>query len=378
MKVLVLNAGSSSLKFSLTNTITRAHEIKGAVERIGLPDPILRIGDRAAPIAASDHRQALQEVLNELPIIEVEAVGHRVVHGGNFTASSRISKDVLDRLEAFSHLAPLHNPANIAGIRAALEALPEVPQVAVFDTAFHQTMPEFAWRYAIPHQLADKYNYRRYGFHGTSHRYVSNRLAEQINRPLAELRVIVLHLGNGASATAVMHGKSADTSMGFTPIEGLIMGTRSGDIDPGLVLELVRSMGIDKATSLLNKQSGLLGLAGYSDLRDLHSAISNGDQKAEAALKIYTYRIKKYIGAYAAAMGGLDAIAFTAGVGENDSEVRRLSLAGLDFLGIQLDNAANQSGGPRISHKGSQVEVWVIPTDEELAIALDTEKVLKN
>jgi len=376
MKVLVLNAGSSSLKFSLTNTATREHEIKGSVERIGLNDPVLKLAGETTPVAASDHRAALREVLKRLPTDEVAAVGHRVVHGGSFTASSRIDDDVLARLEAFSHLAPLHNPANIAGIKAALEALPGVPQVAVFDTAFHQTMPEHAWRYAIPRQLADERGYRRYGFHGTSHRYVSGRLAEQVGRPLEELRLVVLHLGNGASASAVMNGQSIDTSMGFTPMEGLIMGTRSGDIDPGLVLELARSLGVDEAGALLNKQSGLLGLAGYSDLRDLHQAIANKNEDARVALKTYTYRIKKYIGAYAAAMGGLDAVAFTAGVGENDPEVRRLSLEGLDFLGIELDEEANRAGGPRISRDASKVEVWVIPTDEELAIALDAEKVL--
>ncbi len=376
MKVLVLNAGSSSLKFSLTNTATRKHEIKGSVERIGLNDPVLKLAGETTPIEASDHRAALREVLKRLPTNEVAAVGHRVVHGGSFTASSLIDADVLDRLEAFSHLAPLHNPANIAGIRAALEALPGVPQVAVFDTAFHQTMPESAWRYAIPRQLADEHGYRRYGFHGTSHRYVSGRLAEQLGKPLSELRLIVLHLGNGASASAVRFGESVDTSMGFTPMEGLMMGTRSGDIDPGLVLELARSLGIEEAGALLNKQSGLLGLAGYSDLRDLHRAIASGDEAARTALDAYTYRIRKYIGAYAAAMGGLDAIAFTAGVGENDPEVRRLSLTGLDFLGIELDEEANRAGGPRISRNSSNVEVWVVPTDEELAIALDTERVL--
>jgi len=320
----------------------------------------------------------MQEVLKIIPAASVEAVGHRVVHGGSFTASSPIDEGVLARLEAFSHLAPLHNPANIAGIKAALEALPDTPQVAVFDTAFHQSMPEYSWRYAIPRQLADEHGYRRYGFHGTSHRYVSNRLAERLGKPLAELRLIVLHLGNGASASAVMNGKSIDTSMGFTPMEGLVMGTRSGDIDPGLVLELARSLGVDEAGALLNKQSGLLGLAGYSDLRDLHQAISAGDENAKNALSVYTYRIKKYIGAYAAAMGGLDAIAFTAGVGENDPEVRRLSLEGLGFLGVELDEQANRAGGPRISRPSSRVEVWVIATDEELAIALDTERVLKS
>jgi len=376
MKVLVLNAGSSSLKFSLTNTTTRTHEIRGSVERIGLENPELRLGGETVSVSAKDHRSALQEVLKRIPTGEVAAVGHRVVHGGDFTVSSLITDEVLQRLETYSHLAPLHNPANIAGIKAALEAIPGVPQVAVFDTAFHQTMPEYAWRYAIPRELADERGYRRYGFHGTSHRYVSGRLAEEMGRPLSELRLIVLHLGNGASASAVMFGKSVDTSMGFTPMEGLIMGTRSGDVDPGLVLELARSLGVDEASALLNKQSGLLGLAGHSDLRDLHRAIADGDETARIALKTYAYRIKKYIGAYAAAMGGLDAIAFTAGVGENDPEVRRQSLEGLEFLGLELDEKANLAGGPRISSPESKVAVWVIPTDEELAIALDTERVI--
>ncbi|WP_457631194.1 acetate/propionate family kinase [Oceanithermus sp.] len=378
MKVLVLNAGSSSLKFSLTNTATRRHEIRGSVERIGLEGPVLKLGGEETPVAAADHRAALVEVLRRIPREEVTAVGHRVVHGGGFTASSLITEEVLERLEAYSHLAPLHNPANIAGIRAALSALPEVPQVAVFDTAFHQTMPERAWRYAIPRELADEHGFRRYGFHGTSHRYVSQRLAELLGRPLEELRLIVLHLGNGASASAVSRGRSVDTSMGFTPMEGLVMGTRSGDVDPGLVLELARRLGVEKAGELLNKQSGLLGLAGHQDLRDLHRAVAAGDAAAREALEVYTYRIKKYVGAYAAAMGGLEAIAFTAGVGENDPEVRRLSLEGLEFLGVELDPKANAAGGPRISRAGSRVEVWVVPTDEELAIALDTERVLES
>ncbi|WP_457636532.1 acetate/propionate family kinase [Oceanithermus sp.] len=378
MKVLVLNAGSSSLKFSLTNTTSKEHEIRGSVERIGLHDPVLRLGGSSRPVAAADHRQALEAVLGHVPKSEVQAVGHRVVHGGSFTASSRIDENVLSRLEEFSRLAPLHNPANLAGIRAALEALPGVPQVAVFDTAFHQTMPEYAWRYAISKELADQNGYRRYGFHGTSHRYVSGRLAEMLGHPLEELRLIILHLGNGASASAVLHGRSVDTSMGFTPMEGLVMGTRSGDVDPGLVLELARQLGVEEATSLLNKQSGLEGLSGYSDLRDLHRQIAAGNADAETALRVYTYRIKKFIGAYAAAMGGLDAIAFTAGVGENDPEVRRMSLEGLEFLGIKLDPEANRRGGPRISSDESRVSVWVVPTDEELAIALDTEKVLAS
>ncbi|XOB99411.1 acetate/propionate family kinase [Deinococcota bacterium DY0809b] len=376
MNVLVLNAGSSSLKFSLTDTRAHRHRVRGLVERIGLPQAQLTLEGRTEAVAAADHAEALDAVLRRLDLDLVEAVGHRVVHGGDFTASSRITGDVLERLEAYVPLAPLHNPANLAGIRAALAALPQLPQVAVFDTAFHQTLPERAWRYALPRRLADERRYRRYGFHGTSHRYVSGKLAQALGRPLEELRVVVLHLGNGASATAVRFGRSVDTSMGFTPMEGLVMGSRSGDLDPGLVLELVRRHGVEATDRLLNKESGMLGLAGHSDLRDVHRRIAEGDAQAALALEVYCYRIKKYLGAYAAAMGGLDAVAFTAGVGENDAVVRAQALEGLEFLGIELDREANARGGPRITREGSRVSAWVIPTDEELAIALDTERVL--
>ncbi|ADR36418.1 acetate kinase [Oceanithermus profundus DSM 14977] len=376
MNVLVLNAGSSSLKFSLTDTRAHRHRLRGLVERIGLPQAQLTVEGRTEAVAAADHAEALDAVLRRLDLDLVEAVGHRVVHGGDFTASSRITDEVLERLEAFVPLAPLHNPANLAGIRAALAALPQLPQVAVFDTAFHQSLPERAWRYALPRRLADERRYRRYGFHGTSHRYVSGKLAQALGRPLEELRVVVLHLGNGASATAVRFGRSVDTSMGFTPMEGLVMGSRSGDLDPGLVLELVRRHGVEATDRLLNKESGMLGLAGHSDLRDVHRRIAEGDAHAALALEVYCYRIKKYLGAYAAAMGGLDAVAFTAGVGENDPVVRAQALEGLEFLGIELDREANARGGPRITREGSRVSVWVIPTDEELAIALDTERVL--
>ncbi|WP_457632200.1 acetate/propionate family kinase [Oceanithermus desulfurans] len=376
MNVLVLNAGSSSLKFSLTDTRAQRHRLRGLVERIGLEQARLTLEGRTEAVAAADHAAALQAVLRRLDLDLVEAVGHRVVHGGDFTASSRITAEVLERLEAFVPLAPLHNPANLAGIRAALAALPHLPQVAVFDTAFHQTLPERAWRYALPRRLADERRYRRYGFHGTSHRYVSGKLARALGRPLEELRLVVLHLGNGASATAVRYGRSVDTSMGFTPMEGLVMGSRSGDLDPGLVLELVRRHGVESTDRLLNKESGMLGLAGHSDLRDVHRRIAEGDAQAAMALQVYTYRIKKYLGAYAAAMGGLDAVAFTAGVGENDPVVRAQALEGLEFLGLELDPEANARGGPRITREGSRVSAWVIPTDEELAIALDTERVL--
>ncbi len=374
----MLNAGSSSLKFSLTDTAKEKHLLKGAVERIGLTSAFLRLDAEESPVDAADHRAALREVLKKVPTTQVQAVGHRVVHGGAFTASSLINAEVLARLQEYSHLAPLHNPANIAGISAALESLPGIPQVAVFDTAFHQTMPPKAWRYAIPRELADANMYRRYGFHGTSHRYVSQKLAAALGKPVRELRLIVLHLGNGASASAVKYGESVDTSMGFTPMEGLVMGSRSGDTDPGLVLEMARKLGVSDTASLLNKESGLLGLSGFSDLRDLHKAIAEGDENASEALEVYAYRIKKYIGAYAAAMGGIDAIAFTAGVGENDPVVRQKALTGLEFLGIEINPQANAGGGPRISRESSRVEVWVIPTDEELAIALDTARVASS
>ncbi|WP_456411689.1 acetate/propionate family kinase [Oceanithermus sp.] len=378
MKVLVLNAGSSSLKFSLTDTTQNRHLVRGLVERIGEPDSRLKLDGVAYDVRARDHGEALGAVLSRLDLEGLEAVGHRVVHGGDFTTSSLITDEVLQRLEAFVPLAPLHNPANIAGIRAALAALPELPQVAVFDTAFHQTMPERAWRYALPRELADRHRYRRYGFHGTSHRYVAHRLAERMGRPIEELRLVVLHLGNGASASAVLRGKSVDTSMGFTPLEGLVMGTRSGDVDPGLVLELCRRYGPDETSRILNRESGLQGLTGHADLRDLHAAIAAGDEASRRALEVYTYRIKKYVGAYAAAMGGLDGLAFTAGVGENDAEVRARVLEGLEFLGLELDAEANARGGPRLTRPGSATEAWVIPTDEELAIAKDTERVLRE
>ena len=376
MTVLVVNAGSSSLKFSLTETRNRKHLVRGIVERIGQPGTRLGIGGRFEEVLAADHAQALHTLLERLNLANLEAVGHRVVHGGDFTASTRITPEVLERLEAYAPLAPLHNPANLAGIRAALEVLPDLPQVAVFDTAFHQSMPERAWRYALPRALADTHGYRRYGFHGTSHRYVAGKLAERMGRPIETLRLVTLHLGNGASATAVLYGRSVDTSMGFTPMEGLVMGSRSGDLDPGLVLELVRRHGLEAVDRMLNHESGMLGLAGRSDLRDVHRRIAEGDPSAAVALEIYSYRIRKYLGAYAAAMGGIDGIAFTAGVGENDPVVREQILEGLGFLGIELDRKANQTGGPRISLPEGRVEVWVIPTDEELAIALETAQVI--
>ena len=376
MKVLVLNAGSSSLKFSVTDTRARRHLTRGVVERVGSEEAVLR-WNGTHPVRARDHREALEAVLERVDLTDVQAVGHRVVHGGDLTENVRIDARVLERLEAFIPLAPLHNPANLAGIRAAQALFPELPQVGVFDTAFHQTLPPEAYLYAIPYALYEAHGLRRYGFHGTSHRYVAREAARLLNRPLEELCLVTLHLGNGASATAIRFGQSVDTSMGFTPLEGLVMGTRSGDLDPGVVLELVDRFGLEETRRILNQESGLKGLSGLShDLRDLHAARRAGDAGAERALAVYTYRIKKYVGAFAAAMGGLDALVFTGGVGENDPEVRARVVQGLEFLGLVLDPERNRAGGPCITRAESRAHALVVPTDEELAIAFEVARVL--
>ncbi|GMA94635.1 acetate kinase [Pseudolysinimonas kribbensis] len=308
----------------------------------------------------------------------IDAVGHRVVHGGDrFRAATIIDDAVEQAIEELSPLAPLHNPAALAGIRAARRALPDVPHVAVFDTAFHHTLPPAAFTYAIDAELAAAHHIRRYGFHGTSYRIVGERAAQLLERPLADLRMVVLHLGNGASVAAVSGGRSVDTSMGLTPLEGLVMGTRSGDIDPAVLIYLARNAGMttDELDDLLNRRSGLLGLAGRADMRELVDAAESGDPAARLALDVYLHRIRHYIGAYAAEMGGLDAVVFTAGVGENSAVVRAGSVAGLEFLGIRLDAAANQSPSraPRsVAAAGSRVEVLVVPTDEERQIARET------
>jgi acetate kinase len=330
-----------------------------------------------------DHETGLRAILEGLdPAIEIAAVGHRVVHGGaRFTGPTLVDDDVETAIRELSVLAPLHNPANAAGIGAARKAMPGVPHVAVFDTAFHATLSPAAYTYAIDAKLAAEHGIRRYGFHGTSHKYVSERAAELIGRPLEELRIIVLHLGNGASATAVKGGVSIDTSMGMTPAQGLVMGTRSGDIDPAVLVHLHRVAGlnVDQLDELVNRRSGLLGMTGSGDMRDVQAAAIAGDEVAEAALAVYRHRLRHYIGAYTAQLGGLDALVFTAGVGENNVLLRRRVLAGLEFLGLRVDNDRNElaSKSPRfISPEGAPVAVLVIPTNEELEIARQTASVL--
>lgn len=361
-RVLVINSGSSSVKYRLFDrdeTVTH-----GIVERIGEP---------GGPVA--DHDQALRQVLDRLDLAGLAAVGHRVVHGGlRFTEPTLIDDEVVTAIESLVPLAPLHNPPNLAGIAATRALLPEVPQVAVFDTAFHRTLPPAAATYAIDAEIAGRHGIQRYGFHGTSHAYVSRRTAALLDRPLAAVNVITLHLGNGASACAVAGGRSVATSMGLTPLEGLVMGTRSGDLDPAVVFHLHRVAGLapDEIEELLNHRSGLLGLAGMNDMRELLAARAIGDESAVLAFDVYCHRITTYVGAYYALLGRVDAITFTAGVGEHSAEVRAAALAGLDRLGIVVDGARNRAGAPVISPEGAGVAVCVIPTDEEREIAAQT------
>jgi acetate kinase len=362
--VFVVNSGSSSIKYQLVDVATEQSLVSGLIERIGEAGEV------------PDHTAGMRVVLDALgPDRDIVAVGHRVVHGGpRFSAATLITDEVEREIDELSALAPLHNPANVLGIRAARLALPGVPHVAVFDTAFHQSLPPEAYTYAIDATLAAEHQVRRYGFHGTSHQFVSEQTAKFLDRPLAELKTIVLHLGNGASVTAVDGGRSVDTSMGLTPLEGLVMGTRSGDIDAGVVFHLARQagLGIDDLDTLLNRRSGLLGLTGTGDMRDVQEAASNGDEAALAALAVWRHRIRHYIGAYIAALGGLDALVFTAGIGENNALLRRRALAGLEFLGIEIDDDRNElaSRSARyISPEGARVAVLVVPTNEELEIA---------
>ncbi len=366
--VFVVNSGSSSIKYQLIDPDAAAPMLSGAIERIGEP------GGEAA-----SHEDGMRQVLDRLGTEHrIDAVGHRVVHGGAlFSAAAVVTPVVEDAIETLSSLAPLHNPANLLGIRAARAVLGDVPHVAVFDTAFHQTMPPEAWRYALDRDLADRYGIRRYGFHGTSHKYVSERAAAFLGRPLGDLRMIVLHLGNGASVTAIDGGRSIDTSMGMTPLQGLVMGTRSGDLDPAVVVHLHRAAGlsVDEVDALLNRRSGLLGLTGSGDMRDVQRAAADDRPDAVEALAIWRHRVRHYLGAYAAQLGGLDAVVFTAGVGENNALLRRRSLAGLEFLGLRVDDDRNELASRaerRISPDGAEVEVLVIPTDEEREIARQT------
>ncbi len=388
-RVLVLNSGSSSVKYQLLDMADRSRLAVGLVERIGeetsrLAHTPLATGgakrEREEPIA--DHEAALKAVARELAADglgldspELAAIGHRVVHGGKkFTEPTVITEEVVAEIERLIPVAPLHNPANITGIRTAQALRPDLPQVAVFDTAFHTTMPESAARYAIDVETADAHRIRRYGFHGTSHAYVSRETARLLGKDPSEVNVIVLHLGNGASASAVRGGRCVDTSMGLTPLEGLVMGTRSGDLDPAVIFHLARNggMSVDEIDSLLNKKSGLIGLCGDNDMREIRRRIDAGDEKAALAFEIYVHRLKKYIGAYYAVLGKVDAVAFTAGVGENAAPVREAAVAGLEELGLAVDADLNavRADEPRlISPEYARVAVAVVPTDEELEIA---------
>ncbi len=389
-KILAINAGSSSLKFQLFDMPEEEVLAKGLIDRIGTNGSTfnLETGKKTNTITKDmeDHEEAVKLLLNqliELKVIEsydeIDAIGHRVVHGGEyFSESVLIDDDVISKIEAVSELAPLHNPPNLTGIRAFKESLPKVPMVAVFDTAFHQTMPEKSYLYSLPYEYYEKYGIRKYGFHGTSHKYVSEKAAEILERPYKQLRIITCHLGNGASITAVENGKSIDTSMGFTPLAGVTMGTRSGDIDPAIIPYLIEKTGLNAAevVDVLNKKSGLLALSGISnDLRDIQEAAAT-NKRAELALEIFAARIHQYIGSYAARMAGVDAIVFTAGVGENSKLIRSKILTGLEFMGVYWDPALNDECGRRglINYPHSPVKVLVIPTNEEVMIARDTVK----
>ncbi|MDY3018470.1 MAG: acetate kinase [Oscillospiraceae bacterium] len=396
MKILVINAGSSSLKYQLMDSVSHDVLAKGLCERIGIDGRLThKVPAKDAKyefnIAMPTHSEAIQSVLDALvspehgviaDVKEIDAVGHRVVHGGEaFAQSVLITDDVMKAIEDCIPLAPLHNPANITGIRACQKVMGNVPMVAVFDTAFHQTMPEKAYLYALPYEYYENDKVRRYGFHGTSHRYVSARAAAMLGRDAKELKIITCHLGNGSSVSAVDCGKSVDTSMGFTPLAGLPMGTRSGDLDAGILEYLMTKydMDIKEMLNILNQKSGVLGISGVSsDFRDLEDAAKEGNHRAELALESFQYNVKKLIGAYAAAMGGVDAIVFTAGVGENDMGTRMAVASGLEFMGVKMDAQANSTRGKEavISASDSKVKVLLIPTDEELMIATDTAEIV--
>ncbi|MBS7227091.1 MAG: acetate kinase [Oscillospiraceae bacterium] len=394
MNVLVINAGSSSLKYQLLNPATGELLAKGLCERIGIdgrftykPQLEGKEAVKEAEVAMPTHSEAIKTVLDALvdakngviaSMKEIDAVGHRVVHGGEkFAASVIITDEVMKTIEECNPLAPLHNPANIIGIKACQELMPGVPMVAVFDTAFHQTMPPVAYTYALPYEYYEKDKVRRYGFHGTSHKYVSQRAADMLGKPISELKLISCHLGNGSSVTAIDGGKSVDTSMGFTPLAGLPMGTRSGDLDAGILEYLMNkyNMNITEMLTILNKKSGVQGVSGVSsDFRDLENAFADGNERAGLAVDLFNYGVKKLIGAYAAAMGGVDAIIFTAGVGENSASQRMAITSGLEFMGVKMDEDANKVRGEErvISAVDSKVKVLLIPTNEELMIAMDT------
>lgn len=391
MNVLVINCGSSSLKYQLINSDTEEVLAKGLCERIGIDGKLTYqkagLGKEITDAAMPTHKEAIQLVLDALvnektgaikDLTEVNAVGHRVVHGGEkFAASAVITPEVIAAVEECNDLAPLHNPANLIGINACADLMPGVPMVAVFDTAFHQTMPEKAYLYGLPYEYYEKYKVRRYGFHGTSHSFVSKHLADFLNIDLCNSKIIVAHLGNGASISAVKDGKCVDTSMGLTPLEGLVMGTRSGDIDPAIMEFIAKKEDLDIAgvMNVLNKKSGVLGISKTSsDFRDLEEGMNSGNELCKAAIEVFSYRVAKYIGSYVAALNGVDAIAFTAGIGENAPLVRKLVCEQLGYLGITLDQEANGQRGKDlvISTPDSKVKVCVIPTNEELMIARET------
>ena len=398
MKILVLNNGSSSVKYKLIDSDTKAVLAEGGVEKIGLPDSFLKFkkpdgSKQVIEVSMPDHKEAIRQVFKVLTdpkdgaiksVEEIDAVGHRVVHGMEyFNKSVLITPDVIEKIKECYPVAPLHNPANIIGIEAVTELLPTTPQAAVFDTAFHQTMPAKAYMYALPYEYYEKYGIRRYGFHGTSHRYVSKRVCEFLGVDPAKQKIITCHIGNGGSIAAIDGGKCVDTSMGLTPTEGLMMGTRVGDVDPGALVYLMErlNIGAEQLQEIIQKKSGVKGVSGISnDMRDIEAAIAEDNERAKVALDMYEYRILKYIGAYAAVLDGVDIIVFTAGVGENQCDLRERICKHLGYLGVTFDNEANKVRGEEvvISAPDSKVKVVVIPTDEELVIAEDTAQLVKG
>ncbi|MDE6537626.1 MAG: acetate kinase [Muribaculaceae bacterium] len=392
MKILVLNCGSSSVKYKLIDSSNKEVLAEGGVEKIGLEDSFLKFkrpdgSKETITVSMPDHKEAIKQISKVLTdpkdgviksFDEIEAVGHRVVHGMEyFNKSVLITPEVIERVKECYPVAPLHNPANITGIEAVTELMPDTPQVAVFDTAFHQTMPAKAYMYALPYEDYEKYGVRRYGFHGTSHRYVSKRVCEFLGVPYDKQRIITCHIGNGGSVTAIKDGKSIDTSMGLTPTEGLVMGTRVGDVDPGALVYLMERLNLDADGLLkhINKESGIAGISGISnDMRDIEKAIEEGNDRAKLALEMFEYRLLKYIGAYTAVLGGVDIIVFTGGIGENQPSTRERICKQLAFLGVTFNEEANKTRGEEvvISGEDSKVKVVVIPTDEELMIAQDT------
>ena len=398
MKIFVVNCGSSSIKYQLINMENESVLAKGMVERIGMEGALLKhtpTGKYTVDLPADipDHAVGIKMIINALvnpeygviaDMADIDAVGHRVVHGGErFADSVLITQDVLKGIEACAEIAPLHNPPNLHGINACMEIMPTTPQVAVFDTAFHQTLPKVAYLYGLPYELYVKYGLRRYGFHGTSHKYVAQVAASMMQEHMTDLRIITCHLGNGASITAIKYGKSVDTSMGYTPLEGLIMGTRSGEIDPAIIPFLMEkeNMTAPQIDDYLNRRSGILGISGLSsDFRDLESAANRGDERSQLAIDLFAYKVKKYIGGYVAAMGGVDAIVFTAGVGENSPFMRDKICNGLGYLGTRIDPERNKVRGKaqEISVKRANVKIFVIPTNEELVIARDTFNICKR